>query len=415
MILLQLAAILLVCRLVGQVFVRLRQPSVVAQIVTGVLIGPSALGLLAPWRQLVLAPASMSVIQELGNLGLVLYMFTVGAELDLGLLRRNARAAAAISTVSVGLPLAAGAATAVWLVQDPRLFPSTVGHAPAIAFFALAMSITAFPVMARILSETGLAGTRLGTTALAAGSFTDAGAWCLLGLVAASLSGSLQGAATTLLTGAILVVVVVLLRRSPAAGPLATSMERWNARPWLPPVVLLVLLAMAGVSSLAGLHPAFGAFMAGVAMPRTEALRVACKRMLPIVTTVLLPPFFVYAGLHTRVGVLVSGDLALVALVIVLVACGSKGIGCWLAARGTGHSNREALGIASLMNARGLVELIVLTIGLERGIITPALFSIMVVMAIVTTMMTGPIVRALFGEPAEREAVPLAAAAETPG
>jgi Kef-type K+ transport system membrane component KefB len=413
MILLQLAAILAVCRLVAAVFERLRQPSVVAQIVAGVLIGPSALGLLALWRQIVLPAQSVSVIQELGNLGLVLYMFGVGAELDLGLLRRNARSAAVISVASVLVPLGAGAAAAAWLFGDPRLFPATIGRGPAIAFFALAISITAFPVMARILTETRLASTPLGTTALAAGSFTDAAAWCLLALVTASLSGSLLGAAGTVLTGLALLLLMLVARRTPLAGVLGRSLDAWSAAPWLAPAVLLVLLVAAGVSSVAGLHPAFGAFMAGVAMPRTDALDAARRRIQPIVTSVLLPLFFVYAGLHTHVGVLLTGDLPLIALAIVLVACCSKGLACWLVARATGHSDREAVGIAALMNARGLVELIVLTIGLERGVITPTLFSIMVVMAIATTMMAGPIVRALYGDVSTRE--PVADAAPVAG
>src|SRR5205807_9585637 len=147
-------------------------------------------------------------------------------------------------------------------------------------------------------------------------------------------------------------------------------------------------------------------------MPRTESMAVARRRIQPVVTTVLLPLFFVDAGLHTRIGLLLAGDLPLVAALIVLVACASKGIGCWLVARATGHHNRDAVSIAALMNARGLVELIVLTVGLERGVITPALFSIMVVMALVTTMMAGPVVRFLQGDPAGRGQGPAAAAEE---
>ena len=393
MLLLQLAAVLAVCRVVTQALARLRQPAVVAQIVAGVVIGPSVLGLLEPWRLWVLPPGSTPLIRELGNLGLVLYLFAVGSELDLDLLRRHARATAAISVTSVVLPLAAGVAAGLWLARDPRLFPPGVDRGVAVGFFALAISITALPVMAGILAELRLTGSRMGTTSLAAGSFNGLVAWCLLAGITGSMGNRAPAIAATVLG---LLALLVLARRTRAADLLAGGLEEWAERPWLPPAVLLAVLLASWACVASGLHPAFGAFIAGMAMPRTEAMLVIRRRLVPVVTAVLLPLFFVYAGLETRIGLLLTGDLPLIAGLVVLVACASKWAGCWLAARATGHSGRESAGIGALMNARGLVELVVLTVGLQEGVITPTLFSILVLMAIVTTMMTGPIVGLLY-------------------
>jgi Kef-type K+ transport system membrane component KefB len=388
--LLQLVAILLVCAATSRALALLRQPAVVGQMLAGILIGPSLLGLWPAWQHLLFPAASVRVIDALGELGVVLFMFGVGTGLDLSLLRAHLRSTAAVSAASVVVPLAAGAVVASALLGDARLFPPTIGPAVAVGFLAVALAITAFPVMARIIDETGIAGSAVANTSLAAGSVTDAVAWCLLAILLAAMAGSARGAAVAAGAALGLAGLTLLARRAPVANLLTRYVAAWPAAPLLWPALLLVAWA----SSAAGLHPAFGAFVVGLAVPRVAAVDDQVRRLGPIVTNVLLPLFFVSAGLSTRVGLLLGPGLPLIGLVLLLTACLSKGGSCWLAARLSGRTPREAFGIGALMNARGLVELVVLTIGLQRGVITPALFSIMVLVAVITTMTASLVLRA---------------------
>jgi Kef-type K+ transport system membrane component KefB len=407
LLLAQLAVILVVCRVLSAGLRRLRQPTVIAQIVAGIAIGPSLLGLWPTWQRLIFPPASVPVITAVGEVGLVLFMFSVGAELDLGLLRRHVRTAVAVSLTSILVPLAAGAVVASRLVGDHRLFPGTHGSTVEIGFLGVAVAITAFPVMARIIVESGISRTPVGATSLAAGSVTDAIAWCLLAVLLALMNATATGA---LVTGAVALALaaLVLVARTSWAAPLVERwLSEWGAAPWLPARVLALLMAVAWVSAVAGLHPAFGAFLVGLAMPRTEVVQVIRRRVEPVVVNMLLPLFFVYAGLNTRIGALAQPGLIAVGLLLLVVAVVSKGVACWLAAVAAGHSPREALGVGALMNTRGLVELIVLTIGLQRGVITPVLYTIMVLVAVATTMMAGPIIHLVY--PAlTRESAPAA-------
>jgi Kef-type K+ transport system membrane component KefB len=375
--------------------------------IAGLLLGPSVLGLFFPAvQQLIFPHESLGIIRGLGQLGLVLYMFVVGTELNHGLLRRHIKGATAVSAASVIVPLALGAVAVLPFAADRRLFPAGVSPLTASLFFAAAISVTAFPVMARLIVERNLVGTLVANVALAAGSVSDAVAWCLLALVIATLSGTPVGvlvivAGAAAFTAAVVMPVRLGLRRVLAAPALARVDATW------PLAFLLIVVLLAGWTTEAiGIHPAFGAFLVGAVAPRNEVTRQLSAKITPLAANLLLPLFFVYAGLNTHVGLVNSQELVLLAAGVVLLACGSKGISCWLAARLAGYGGRDSAAIGALMNARGLVELIILTVALEHAVITPTLFSIMVVMAVVTTVMASPALRLLYPtrrplEPAE--------------
>jgi Kef-type K+ transport system membrane component KefB len=365
--------------------------------VAGLVLGPSVLGLLLPGAMSLMFPEnSLHVIRSLGQLGLVLYMFVVGAELNHGLLRRHIRGATVVSFASVGVPLVVGAAVALPLAGDHRLFPAHVSSFTAALFFAAAISVTAFPVMARLIAERNLFGTLVANVALAAGSVSDAVAWCLLAAVVATLSGTPAGAAVTV-AGAVAFTLLVVFAVRPALRHLLERHAYANATSTWPLVSLLIVVLLAAYTTEAiGIHPAFGAFLIGAVTPRNQVTDQIRAKISPLAANLLLPLFFVYAGLNTRIGLVNSGDLVLLTVGIVIVACGSKGIASWLAARFAGYTSRDAAAIGALMNARGLVELIILTTALERGVITLTLFSMMVVMALVTTVMASPVLYFLY-------------------
>jgi Kef-type K+ transport system membrane component KefB len=394
---LQIAVLLGVCQVVAYALRRLHQPPVIGQMVAGLVLGPSVLGLFLPGVQHLMFPfASLGVIRWLGQLGLVLYMFVVGIELNHGLLRKHIKGATAVSIASVGVPLAVGAAASLLIASDSRLFPPGVRPLTASLFFAAAVSVTAFPVMARLIVERNLVGTAVANVALAAGSVSDAVAWCLLALVVATLSGTLSGAATTAVgavafTGLMVVAVRPVLNRLLADRPISAN-AGW------PLATLLILVLVAGWTTDAlGIHPAFGAFLVGAVTPRNEITAQVTGKITPLAANLLLPLFFVYTGLNTSIGLVNSEQLLLITVGIILLACGSKGISCWLAARFAGLGARDSAAIGALMNARGLVELIILTAALEKHVITPTLFSMMVIMAVVTTVMASPVLRLLYG------------------
>ncbi|HKW60245.1 MAG TPA: cation:proton antiporter [Candidatus Dormibacteraeota bacterium] len=394
---LQIALLLAVCQLIAYALRRVHQPPVIGQMIAGLMLGPSVLGLALPGVQHLLFPfQSLGVIRWLGQLGLVLYMFVVGVELNHGLLRRHIKGATAVSLASVGVPLVIGAAAALLIAQDRSLFPPGVTPLTACLFFAAAISVTAFPVMARLIVERDLVGTTIANVALAAGSVSDAVAWCLLALVIASLSGTLNGAAITSI-GAIAFTGLVILAVRPALRRMLDERAVAGSATWPLATLLITVLVAGWTTDALGIHPAFGAFLIGAVTPRNETTSQVTAKITPLAANLLLPLFFVYTGLNTSVGLVNSERLLLVAAAIILLACGSKGIACWLAARLAGFGVRDATAIGALMNARGLIELIILTAALEKHVITPTLFSIMVVMAVVTTVMASPVLRLLYG------------------
>lgn len=392
LVFLQLAGVLLACRLVGLAARLIGQPQVVGEMIAGVLIGPSLLGNFFPGSQELLFPAATRpVLYCLAQIGLVLYMFVVGVEFRADLLFARLRGAAAISAAGIAAPFALGAVLALFLVNDARMFTErvTVGH--AVLFVGAAMSITAFPMLARIIVEQRLTGTTIGTLALAAGSMDDAAAWCILALVVASFTDNYWLAGVAIGGGALYAAFTLGLLPF-ALRPLARFTERQGHM--TQPVfatILILLMAAAWLTDRVGIYAVFGAFILGAAIPRGRLAEELRRCIEPLTVCLLLPIFFVYSGLNTRITLVDTPALWGVALLVLAAACAGKYIACALAARVSGETTRDALAIGALMNARGLMELILLNIGLERGLITPTLFSIMVMMAIVTTLMATPL------------------------
>jgi len=395
---LALAAILLACRLVGYLARFLGQPQVVGEMIAGVLLGPSLLGWIAPGLQDRLFPdAVMPVLYAVAQVGLVLYMFLVGLDFDLALLRRRARSAVAVSWAGILAPFALGAAIAWAFHGEELLFAAGVSTGQAALFMGAAMSITAFPMLARIIHERGLSGTSMGTLALAAGSADDAAAWCILAVVLASFSGS-PAIALWAIGGGLAFALVAFLVLRPLLARAGSWITRRGAYDSVAlPGALTLLMFAAWYTDEVGIYAVFGAFVLGAAMPGGEIARQIERRIQPLTVNLLLPLFFIYSGLNTRIGLVDSPVLWGIAGLVLLAACLGKGAACYLAARLSGEPPREALGIGALMNARGLMELIILNIGLERGVITPTLFSIMVLMAIATTLMALPAFNLAFG------------------
>jgi len=394
---LQIAAILLVTRLVGVVIGRFKQPPVMAEMLGGIVLGPSLFGLLLPGAQEWLFPPEMrSILFTFAQVGIVLYMFVVGMGFKVGTARQNLRSSAAIAFAGIALPFALGGALAYFLIGDPAFFSTKTTPVQAALFLGAAMAVTAFPVLARIIEENGIKGSAVGTIALAAGSVGDAAAWCILAVVLASFGGS--SAMVVLTVGG---TVLYLLGLRFALRPLLLWLEakaRRDDRVTKPTLILLLALLMfcAWYTDYIRIYAVFGAFLLGVMMPRGHLRREMRRTIEPAATLVLVPMFFVYSGLNTRVGLLDTPVLWGLAVLVLAVACLGKFLGAWGAARLTGNDNRDALGIAALMNARGLVELILLTIGLRAGVITPTLFTIMAVMAVMTTLLATPLFRVFY-------------------
>ena len=395
---LQLAVILGVCRAVGWLAQRIGQSQVVSEMIAGVLMGPSLLGLLFPDVQGALFPKdSMPILYAVSQVGLSLYMFLIGLEFQVGLIRKRLRSALSVSLAGIVVPFFLGGVLATFLASDADFFAPGVSRTEAVLFMGASMSITAFPMLARIIHERGLSGTSLGTLALAAGSLDDAAAWCVLAVVLASFAGDPAFAAIAIGGGLAYAVLLVTIGRRLLAG-LGRVVERAGEMTGgMLTVVLMLVMLGSWFTDWIRIYAVFGAFVMGVAMPRGKFASEVTRLVGPLTTTFLLPLFFVYSGLNTRIGLVDTPALWLVALVVLIAATAGKGVACWLAARLNGEPNREALAIGTLMNARGLMELIILNIGLERGIIEPTLFTIMVLMAIVTTLMATPVFEWVYG------------------
>lgn len=397
-LLFQVAVILAVCQGVGWLGRFAGQPQVVSEMIAGVLLGPSLLGLFWPELFARLFPAeTMKVLFPASQLGLAIYMFVVGLEFRVDIVQRRVRSAVAVSAAGMLAPFALGAALGWYLHRHTDLFPERTREVEAMVFLGASMCITAFPMLARIIHFKKLAGTVMGTVALGAGAIDDAAAWCLLAVVLASFDGDFTHAARNIAGGAGYVALTLLVIRPLLArwGRRVETRGELTDRGFVGCLVLMALGAW--FTDLVGLHAVFGAFVMGMAMPRGVVSRSLAARIEPLTVALLLPLFFTYSGLNTQIGLLDSGYLWAMAGLVLLAAVAGKGGACWLAARTTGLGNREALGIGTLMNARGLMELIIINIGLQRGVITPALFATLVMMAVITTLMASPIFEWLVG------------------
>lgn len=399
---LQMAVILLTCRVVGWLGRRfLGQPQVVGEMIAGVLLGPSLLGLLFPHLQGVLFPRELRGILYAGaQFGVGLYMFMVGLTLDLDHVRSRVRSAATVSFAGIAIPFLLAALVTPMLLDIPGLFTPGISRANATLFLGACIALTAFPMLARIINERGLAGTSLGTLSLTAGAFDDAASWCVLALVLAAFGGG-PGVAVLAIGGSLLyaLFMVTLGRRW-----LAVLGRMVEARGHMDEAMLAGVLALFCLSAFLmdaiGIHAIFGGFLLGACMPRGAIVAELQRKVEPLAVALLLPMFFTYSGLNTRFDTVDSWNLLMIALGVLGVSVLAKFGACWAAARLTGEDNATALGLGALMNARGLMELIIINIGLQKGIIGPTLFAMLVLMAIVTTMMSGPLFEVVYGRKA---------------
>lgn len=388
---LQLAVILCACRMVGWIASRCGQPPVVGEMIAGVLLGPSLFGWLAPHLQSQLfPPASKPIIFSAAQVGLVLYMFVVGLEFRLDLVKDRLKSALSISASGILAPFLLGCGLAAWLLAHGGFFSPGVTLWQAMPYLGAAMAITAFPMLARIIVERKLTGTSVGALSLAAGAIDDAAAWCVLALVLASFANDAR-IAILAIGGSIVLVAVMLTVGRRLFARIARRGERSEADNrqmfgWM----LVLLMFAAWYTDGIGIYAVFGAFVLGATLPRGKFCDSVIARIEPLATQLLLPLFFIYSGLNTRFDLVNDAGLWLIALVVLAAAVIGKAGACYFAARACGETHRDAMGVGALMNARGLMELIILNIGLERGLITPTLFTIMVLMAIVTTLMATP-------------------------
>jgi Kef-type K+ transport system membrane component KefB len=393
MLLLQIVAIIIVARAMGFMFEKINQPAVIGEMIAGILLGPSLLGILSPKAEAFLFPtAAMDILKMLSQLGVILFMFSVGLELDVQTLRRKAHAAVMVSHAGILMPFIFGAALAL-LLYPLVVLSKDVPFSAFGLFMGIAMSITAFPVLARILEERGLAKSQIGATAIACAAVDDATAWCGLAIVVAVVksSGMSEALLTILLTLAFVGMMLFLIR--PSAGCLLRKMNS-DSVPGRGQLVLIFafVFTSALVTEAIGIHALFGAFLAGIVLSQDANLRKHLKQNIEMFTSAfLLPLFFAYTGLRTQIGLLASWQSWLICAGIISVAIMGKFGGSTLAARLTGMSWFDSASIGALMNTRGLMELIALNIGYDLGILPPQIFAMMVLMALATTFMTSPL------------------------
>ena len=393
LLLLQITAILVIAKLTAALVARAGQPAVVGEMLGGILLGPSFFGWLWPATHRALFPAeSIGTLQLLSQIGVILFMFLVGCELDLTRVTRNARTAVVVSYAGIAAPLVLGVALSWTIFGD--FAPAGVPFLPFALFVGTAMSVTAFPVLARILAERRLTGTVLGATAIACAAVDDVTAWCMLSVVAAVANASgLSGAAITIVVVATFAAVMLLVIRPQVRR--ATGQPRWSGEGAFM-AALIFAFACAFITEVIGVHAIFGAFLAGVVVSANPDVRALVEaRVYAFASAMLVPLFFASAGLRTELSLLTDARSWLVCAAIVAVAVAGKLGGGALAARWTGMPWRDSVALGVLMNTRGLMELIVLNVGYDLGILSPALFSMMVVMALVTTGMTAPLLSAL--------------------
>jgi Kef-type K+ transport system membrane component KefB len=394
-ILLALAVVIVVARSFGALFRRLNQPPVIGEVLAGICLGPSLLGRLAPGASAYLLPPEIApFLGVLSQVGVILYMFLVGLELDTGLLRQRTHTSVAISHASIIAPFLLGAILALWLY--PVLSSSDVSFTVFALFMGVSMSVTAFPVLARILTDRQMQRTRLGTIALACAAVDDVTAWCLLAFVVSVVNAEPGSVLVTLaLTAGFIAAVLTLVR--PAAVWLARNHARRGRLPQNTLAVVCVALLLSALTTEGiGIHALFGAFLLGAVVPHDSALaRDLIDKLEDVIVVLLLPAFFAFTGMRTEIGLVSGLEQWMLCGVIIFVASLGKFGGSAIAARLTGLDWREAASLGILMNTRGLMELIVLNVGLDLGVLSPTLFAMLVIMALVTTLATTPILQLL--------------------
>jgi Kef-type K+ transport system membrane component KefB len=399
---LQLAIIILAARVVGWLGQRfLGQPQVVGEMIAGVVLGPSLFGLFFPELQAAIFPKETKNVLYVGaQFGVGLYMFLVGCTLHLDHFKTKAKSAASVSIAGIATPFLMAALITPLLLTVPGLFADGISQWSATLFMGACIALTAFPMLARIINERGLAKTSLGTLSLTAGAFDDAVSWCVLAIVLATFGGG-PGIAVIAIVGGVSYALLMLLFGKRLLAPLGRAVEaRGEMSNTVLAITLILFCLSAFLMDAIGIHAVFGGFLLGVVMPRGLFVDELKRKVEPLAVVMLLPMFFTYSGLNTRMDMVNSLPLFAIALGILAVSILAKFGACWAAARLSGEDNRTALGIGALMNSRGLMELIIINIGLQKGVIGPTLFSMMVLMAIVTTMMAGPLFELVYGKKA---------------
>lgn len=390
-LLLQISVIVVVSRFLSFLIAKIGQPVVIGEIAAGIVLGPSLLGLFWPGMSNFLFPSdSLPNIEVLSQLGLILFMFIIGLELDIQLLKNKAQTALIVSHASIVLPFFGGVGLAYFLYQT--LAPPNISFLSFGLFMGIAMSITAFPVLARILQERGLTKSSLGVLAISSAAIGDVTAWCILAIMIAVIqAGTVMTAVVTIVLSFIYVLVMLMLVRPFLQRLAGSSANPENLGHAFAVVAFAVLFLSAFATEVIGIHALFGAFLAGVIMPvQVDFRRTLAAKIEDVSLVILLPLFFASTGLKTQIGLLNDGSAWLICGLIILVAVVGKVGGSLAAAKFTGQSWSESLALGVLMNTRGLMELIVLTIGYELGILSPKVFTMMVLMALITTLMTSP-------------------------
>lgn len=397
-LLIQISVILAASRLVGMLFRKLHQPQVMGEMVAGILLGPSLLGWVAPGVSAALfPPESLGYLNALSQVGLLLFMFLVGLELDPQLLKGRGHAAVVTSHVSIFAPFFLGTLLALYLY--PRVSDASVPFTSFALFVGIAMSITAFPVLARILTERNLLRTPLGSLTITCAAVDDVTGWCILaGVVLLVRTTASSMPLWVTIGGSAVYILAMLFVVRPVLGWLEKSYEkRGKLAQDVMALIFLVVLLSGLVTEWLGIHALFGAFLAGAIMPKHHQFVVALTQKLEDVAVVLLLPlFFAFTGLRASIGLVSGAELWFYCGLIILVAIAGKFGGSTLAARITGTPWREAAALGILMNTRGLMELVVLNIGLDIGILSPTMFTMMVLMALVTTFMTSPMLEWIY-------------------
>lgn len=387
----QIVVIILTARFFGFLARKIGQPAVVGEVIAGIVLGPSLLGLYFADISMALFPAqSLGNLQLLSQIGLILFMFVIGMELDLKVLRNKAHDAIVISHASIIVPFTLGVGFAYFTYES--FAPQAADFMAFALFMGIAMSITAFPVLARIVQERGMQKTRLGTIVITCAAADDITAWCILAAVIAIVKAGSFGSSLFVIAMAIGYVLFMLRIVKPflkRVADLHTSRESLTQS--IVAIFFVTLIASSYITEVIGIHALFGAFMTGAIIPENMKFRnIFIEKVEDVSVILLLPLFFVFTGLRTELGLLNDPTLWLTAGIIILVAVVGKFVGSTLAAKFVGQSWKDSLSIGALMNTRGLVELVVLNIGYDLGVLTPEVFAMMVIMALVTTMMTGP-------------------------
>jgi Kef-type K+ transport system membrane component KefB len=390
-VLLALVVVIVAARLCGALCKRLHQPAVIGEVIAGILLGPSLLGRIAPTATAYLLPPSVApFLSIIAQIGVILFMFLVGLELNVAQLKHRTHATVAISHASILLPFVLGSGLAIWLY--PKLSTSDVSFTVFALFLGVSLSVTAFPVLARMLTDRGAHKTRLGIVALTCAAVDDVTAWCLLAFVIAVAKANVSTAVVTVVLTSAYVGFMLLVARPVIVRAVHAQELRKTVPQSTIAVVIVALLLSTLITEAAGVHAIFGAFVLGVCIPHDSRLaRELVNKVEDLVVVLFLPAFFAFTGMRTEIGLVHGASQWVVCGVIIAVASIGKFGGSFGAARIAGFANREAASIGILMNTRGLVELIVLNIGLDLHIISPTLFAMLVLMAVVTTFATTPI------------------------